>query len=447
MWRASDFWGDDLTNFLLLKQLGLREFLLAPIDVHRTPGHRLLTWLVFELAPMSFLGPVAVMLALHAGTLFYLHRSLRLAGAGGSGDAVLCCYAASPLIVFGMLWWAHAQHRMPYVLLDAFAIYHYLAWARGGASRHLAAFGTAIALGFAFYEKAALIPLHALAFAACAAPTELRARPLRFAGPALLAGAACAALSLGLAARTAGPPLSLDFVVATELAFLKMLASGALGVLLAPEYSGGSFDPNVRLAWVVALWGSLVGFSVWRARETALLWLALLAVLAVDYLPLALSDRVVVFGPVITRQYRFHYEELHLVVLFLGLICARAFRAPTQAGTKRVRVLGLAVAAAFVVLTPASLWLQEERSSTLGVHRRARLYLRNVRAGLAAIEEAEPRFRNGPLPPTLSGFSGGSDTRALIHLFEPRARFTPGEGPVYEVWFDGQVVRRSTETP
>ena len=323
VWSSTDFRDDDLDHFLLMQKVGFWQFLSMPIDVHHTPLHRLLTWLVYRASPMSFLPPLLIMLVLHGATLIYLYRSLRLIGAGGSADVVVCCYAASILVVFTMLWWAHAQHRMPYVLLDTFAVYHYLTWLKRGRPLELGWSFLGILLAFGFYEKAALIPLHMLVLGACAFPSDFR--PVRFGVPGRHSSWGAVG---GVFAEPAARQLrQFDVRSGRRPAERTGVHQDARERRIRNSARSGFRAKPFRAVRTPDVHRHRLGQPflpcLWRSRTAGILWIVMLATLVVDYLPIALSNRIAIFRGLILSQYRFHYEELHVVALFMGVIGAR----------------------------------------------------------------------------------------------------------------------------
>ena len=103
--RYTDFDNDDLDFLVIMKHSGFWSFVLTPADVHYVPLHQFLTWFAYQLAPMNYKVPVAILMAFHVGTLIYLGRSLRLLNAGQAGGLIVCAYAASGLVIFVLFWW------------------------------------------------------------------------------------------------------------------------------------------------------------------------------------------------------------------------------------------------------------------------------------------------------------------------------------------------------
>jgi hypothetical protein len=102
--RYSDFSNDDLSYLVIMKHSGFWQFVLTRAEVHYVPLHQLLTWLVFRVAPMNFAIPVGVLIVFHIGTLIYLARNLELLKACQADGLIACAYAASSLIIFGLVW-------------------------------------------------------------------------------------------------------------------------------------------------------------------------------------------------------------------------------------------------------------------------------------------------------------------------------------------------------
>lgn len=442
--RYSDFSNDDLDNLVLMRHTGFWAFVLMPTDVHYVPLHRLLSWLVYHIDPMNFGVAVTVLLAFHAGTLGCLWASLRRCGLHHARGLFVCAYAASGLIIYGLAWWAHAEHRVPYVFFDALAICQYLAWLDDGRRARLWLAALAFVLACGFYEKAVFIPLHMLVAGALVHGRCFVRRPWRLAWPPLgLALGSAAYVLVYLLLHPASAQATLAVALRGDLEFAKVLFTGALG--LGAE--GWHDVPAHGASWVLVLQlATALAMVVWSLRRGGGGWLAVLALLLVvmlDNLPIALSNRVAIFGLMSPHQYRFGYEELHLVVLFVGIWWARTVPVPASALRGRVAwATGFVFLLVFAVLQVADLRASRHaRWSSLWLQARSHAYLQQLRHGLATIAQPDPRFDNASTPGYLSIFRGTPDLRTLLPLFQAGVRFDDGAGPRYRVQPDGRVVR------
>lgn len=441
--RYSDFSNDDLDNLVLMRHTGFWEFVLMPTDVHYVPLHRLLTWLVYHIDPMAFGVPVTVMLAFHIGTLIYLAISLRLLGVGKASGLLVCGYAASGLVIYGLSWWAHAEHRAPYVFLDVCAICHYLAWLRKGRALHLWVAAVAFVLAFGFYEKAILIPLHMLVIGYLWQEARFRERPGRCGWPPFLfaIGSGIYVLTY-LLLHPASAQASLSQALRADIEFVKVLftAVSGMGVEVARDIPAHGW--SLQLVGILMIGSLMLAWSLWRGRGSWKVLLAMLLVLLLDDLPIAMSNRIAVFGLLSPHQYRFGYEELHLIALFVGVWWARtAIKPATATGRTLIWVAGFSMVIAFAGLNAINLRISRHTAwSGLWMMAYSHSYLAHLRQGLAKIANPEPVFENDPVPVYLSVFKITPDTRTLLPLFVPSVRFNVGAGPHYKVLQSGRIV-------
>lgn len=442
--RYSDFSNDDLDFLVIMKHSTFWHFVLTPIDVHVVPLHQLLSWLVYHISPMNFAVAVATLMVFHVGTLVYLGRSLQLLGAGQAGGLILCAYAACSLIIFGMVWWAHAEHRVPYVFCDVCVVYHFLAWLKDGRRFHLWIAAVAFVTAFGFYEKAVFIPMHMLVIGYLSDEARFRAQLRRVIWPPVLFALGSAVFVLAyLHFMPPGVHASPSQAIRADMEFMKVLFSGATGLSVELVHDVPIHGMSSRLAGVVLLGCAAATWSFWRGRGSWKILVAMLVVVLLDNLPIAMSNRVALFGLSIAHQYRFPYEELQLLVLFAGLWCARV--ALPDASEVRRRAAWLA--GFLVVLIYAGVNAHSERDNrqypmgTLWIMNQSHVYLRHLRRGLTQVTEPSPIFQNDKLPQYLAFYGRTPDTRTLLPLFIPDVRFDDHAKPRFEVLQNGRIER------
>lgn len=440
--RYSDFSNDDLDFLVIMKHSSFWHFVLTPADVHYVPLHQFLTWLAYHISPMNFTVAVAILMVFHVGTLIYLGRSLQLLNTGQAGGLILCAYAASSLIIFGLVWWAHAEHRAPYVFCDVCAIYHYLAWLRNGRRFHLWIAAVAFVAAFGFYEKAVFIPVHMLVIGYLGDEARFRGQFRKVAWPPMLFVLGSAAFILAYLqfippSVRAGVPQT----IRADLEFVKVLFAGAIGLGVDTVHDVPMHGMSLRLAGVLLLGGVAVIWSLWRGRRSWVILVAMFSVVLLDNLPIAMSNRVAWFGLAITHQYRFHYEELQVLALFAGLWVARVGVTPSS----EVRRRGAWLAGFLLVAIYAGVNAYNVRAcrhqplSPLWMMNQSHIYLRHLRRGLNQVVEPSPVFENDKLPRYLTLFEITPDTRTLLPLFIPDVRFDDSASPRYKVLPDGHV--------
>jgi hypothetical protein len=442
--KHSDFSNDDLDNFVLMRSMSFSQFLLTPAEVHYVPLHRFVSWLIYHIAPMDFSVAITVVVAFHIGTLIVIWRTLRLLQAGPAAGFIVCGYAASAVVVYGLIWWSHALHRAPYVFLDAWAIYSYLAWMRSGKRRHLFFIAVAFVTAFGFYEKAVLIPVHMLLLGYLSDENRFRTNARTFLAPplwALLGSVLFAMVYLLFNKGTVGSsPLA---AIRVDVEFAKTFFAAASGV--ATEDIGDVPEHGIspRLFCLIAMWGAAFLFSIWRGQGSWRVLLAMPCIVMLDYLPIVLPGRRSWMGLILAHQSRFGYEELHLLALLLGIWCSRiAIPSVIGAQRKAVWALGYALLIAYMAINLSYIRAgRHHPNGLLWVMNSSHNYLKNVRAGVAQIPGATPTFENDKVPRYLSVFWTTPDTRTMLPLFLPLARFDDTASPRYRVLQDGHIVQ------
>ena len=443
LWH-SDFTNDDLDYLVIMQHTGFWQFVLAPADVHYAPLHEVLTWLIYHISPMNFAVAVVVLMIFHIGTLIYLACSLRLLNAGQASGLIVCGYAACSLIVAGLAWWAHAEQRVPYVFLDVCAIYHYLAWLRSGRGAHLWIAALAFLAALGFYEKAVLIPFHMLVIGYLSDEARFRTQLRKTVWPLMLFALGSAAFILAyLHFLPASGRAALPVAIRADLEFVKVLLAAAAGLGVEAVHDVPIHGLSFRLAAVLLLLCAMFGWSLWRGRGSWKILPVMLLVLLFDYLPIAVSNRVAWYGLELPREYRYHYEELQLVALFVGIWCARVAAASVPVCRRKlVWLTGFTLLVAYAAINTVNSQMSRLKPlSWLWVMDHSHIYLEHLREDLAGIRDQAPVFENDKLPRYLTLFGFTPDTRTLLPLFEPNVRFDDAASPRYKVLQDGHIER------
>jgi hypothetical protein len=442
--RHGDFSNDDLDNFVLMQHMGFWEFFKTPTDVHYVPLHRLMSWVVYHVAPMNFSVAIAVLLAFHIGTLIFLARSLRLLRAGQTGGLIVCGYAASALIVYGLIWWAHAEHRAPYVFLDVFAIYSYLAWMERPRRRHLVLAVLAFVLAFGFYEKAVLIPVHMALIGYLGNERDFRVNARRWLTPPFLLLLGSSVYVLGYMLLNKGAVQSSPFqAIRADVEFVKAFFATASAISTEDVHDVPTYGMSLRLLCLIVAGSLVLGWSVRRGQGSWKVVLAAIFIVFLDDAPIVLSNRGSWIGFLVTHQARFGYEELHLLALLMGIWCYRIGIVGAMALHRRMAwSLGFGLMMVYAAVNVC--YVQWGRQHPLGLlwdMDQSRVYLRNLRAGLAQEAGDCPAFENDQTPHYLSLFRITPDTRTLLPLFLAQPKFDDMALPRCEVTQGGEVVR------
>lgn len=445
--RHSDFTNDDLDNFLLMRRMGFWSFVLTPTDVHFVPLHRLETWLVYHVAPMNFAVAVLVATAFHIGAIVYLFRILRLLGTGGIGYLIVTCYAASMMSLIGMIWWAHAEHRFPYVFFAVVAIYHYLAWLRFGGRWRVAVCLLAYLAGLGVYEMTVMVPAQMLVIGVLANPRGFRADWRRAAGLPFFLG--LVSVAYVVAYLTFAPPgvhAGIRAAVGADLEFIKMLGISISSILVYHRAPDAPIGWSVKTMLVAALWLALCIVTVLRNRRCLWLWAGLCGLVFLNFLPVAVSNRIYYFQLLLPHFYRFTFEELYLVAIFLGLILRESSSAgltmdAVQRHASRAPTYAALFVVSYAVANLVSLHACRPRLGSLLMQQQAHSYMGHLRHDLAKLPDARPGFERSPLPAYMSVFHLIHDAGAVVQLFVPQASIRqPATTAEYRVTSSGHVV-------
>jgi hypothetical protein len=441
---TGDFNNDDLDNFTTIRNGELLRLMVSPLHGHWSPFHRFSTWLVYTAAPMRFEVAVLMLMIFHAGTLAYLGATLRQFGLGLSGKVILCVYASCGLLLYGMIWWANAQLRVPHALLCAAAIFHYLAWLKGGRKLHLALAAGAFLIDLCVYQKSVLVPVYMGVIGFLAAPGKFRDAPVRAALlPLLLFLVSVAFVIAYMMLSKPQPHPGIAAFLSIQWSVFKAFIGALIGVT---SYDIDKLDEptTILMQWGVGLfWLSLLLVSLRLAPRTWKIWLAMLLMVGLDFLPLTSSSRTYFFGPLVAYSYRYHYESVYLVAIFAGLICASTLQSRAERGIVFLhkRVLAVAIVASYAVVNVVAVGLARSGSFEFDISRRCHAYMGNLRNGLAWIREPAPVFRDSEVPKYMAILVGPDKSSQIVPLFIPGARFDARAKSYYRVEGSGKVVQ------
>lgn len=443
---TNDFNNDDLDNFVVMRDGDLLRLMFSPLHGHWSPFHRFSSWLVYAVAPMRFEASLLVLIAFHLGTLAYLYATLRQFGLDLSARVIVCAYACCGLLLYGMIWWANAQLRVPHAMLCAAAIFHYLVWLKGGGRRHAVLSAAAFLLDLCVFQKAVLIPVYMLVVGFLAVPGRFRrgmAEAVRAAAlPSVLLAIAIAFVIVYMMMLPPQMRPGIALTLSVEWTVIKAFMAALLGVT-AYQVENVEGPTHVALLWVAgAFWLSMLLLSLRLAPRVWLVWVGMLFVVALDFLPLTTSNRTF-FGLLSAYSYRYHFETVYLVAIFCGLICAGVTAAWRERGKSlRSPALAIAIVAAYAGTNLVAVAMARAGSLEFDISRQAHAYMGNLREGLGGIGEPAPVFRDSSVPWYMSILVGPDWTRQIVPLFIPDARFDPAAQEYYLVLEDGKVVKK-----
>ncbi len=307
------------------------SYLLEGWHGHLMPGAFALVNILTGLAPLNYL-PVAIVDLVGQAALGLLVLRL-LSTMFRPRPAILVpftIFVLSPITLPAFLWWAASLNQLWGQIAMALMLLAHVHYHRTGRLRFGMAGVLALIGGLLFSEKVILmVPvvflLSLLYFTAGPPVTRLRAAVSR----SRLVWLAYLSVSVGyvvLYAATAQSPGTKDssLTIAVETAGTGLVRAVLPGVLGGPLTwtqvgAGGVAAPTdtfVVLSMLTAVLALL--FSIYRRARAIFGWLIILGYIAVDSTLLGIT-RATIIGPLIGAEYRYHSDEL-LIIVFFGTL-------------------------------------------------------------------------------------------------------------------------------
>jgi hypothetical protein len=423
--EVSVFNGDDITTSWQARTLPFQELLFTPIDVHTVPLHRVFTYLLSQLAPLNDRVALAVMLALHLGSVWLLYRTLEAVRPSLTNVFVSACYATFVHLGPLFTWWVASVHRLPFLCCLGGAVWAYVLFRRRPSLKLALLVILGLVAGLGFFEKAMFIP-----FVLCGVEVGLRftnpGERTEWKKPVLLLGAELILVALYMAwwrhttsgemgAVTTDPEYLLQY---SRLSWA-MLMSGVVGNVNGGQWLG------------VVVTGALVVGSCALYPRNAVLFLIAGALAWASLVSTGLpTSRATIWGVLATLGSRYYPDVMYVVCIFAGIALSNAASALSvrRPLTPRLESIAAALSFALLGLLATNSYVNGARAIRDDVNNgRMRKYLDNVRAGIGRIEREHGRllFIDGMLPQELQLFR---DVRAhhktLLVALGTNARIT-----------------------
>jgi hypothetical protein len=289
-----------------------------------------------------------------------------------------------------------------------------------------------------------LIPVHLLLMGYLADECRFRQRAKAWLVPIawMLLGSLCYVL-VYLQTHKGVVSASPFLAIRADLEFAKVFFATAAGTGTEDSHDLPIQGFPIRLLCVVAVGCAA---TLWGARRERGSWkvpLAALLLVLLDNLPIALSNRSTWMGLPMMHQTRFGYEEWHLLAVLAAIWCKRTGVENALAVRRKVAWgMGFALVLAYGAVGASYVKSgRHHRISLLRIMDQSHRYLDNLRTGIAPLGDGTPVFQNDRVPSYLSLFRITPDTRTLLPLFLPHARFDDTAVPRYMVLGDGRIVR------
>ena len=444
--QRSHFQDDDFVVFRDVFTQSLGQFLLQPSDLHFIPLHRLAGLLIYSIAPLNFDLALAVMGALHLLSVWMLYRTLDLLSPSLLNGPLTVLWGTSIYVGAILLWWTAGIARFPCILLSIAAVYQFIMFRMTGSMVRLAMTGTCLVLASAFFSKGLLIPgLLGAVELALFPDTPRRQLTRNLAAIGALGGVAVAyriLSNLVIADTFHSQPVN----VTEQLEGLRIagmiLSQGVAGLLWSHPLSVGNW-------LVLGIWFVCFLASVLVDRFNGVVWVLGVSVVAVNFLAITLSPRMV-FGPIVVTVERYYPDVIFVVVLFAKLLAERMTRRMTVPTGRR---LSAGVAIAWVAVLLASVQSQETFRQILTFPLYVsvplkRAYVENLKGDLAEIRtkhEGVLRFAPGATPRWLLGFfQSVGDYSKFLPIFDRAVEVSQDGVCVYRLGADGKIEKPPT---
>jgi hypothetical protein len=389
--RHSSFfgWGDDIGGFWLAKSLPFFRYLGSPIDVHRVPLLRLVSYAIFRAAPLRFEPAEAVLVACHVAGCVFLFAALQEIRKTPVNYALVAWCGVNPYLGSQLFWWTAGAARLPYILCSNAATYAYLRFRANGTRRSFVWVIACVVVSLGFFAKGILIPVYlgalelALRFGEKGHPRD-GARP-RTVWPLLAILGVISALYF-VAWRAATPAWLRE--ASRDPSFLfqymalswKVFGLGTAGFLVE--------DAERAAIWVYAAWSLVTIVSVVRFRAGGVAWSLGVAVISVSIYSGTSAARAHAAGPFMAISGDRYYFELAPVLVLFVAAALRGFRweSARYVVAKHALVGWTAAAAAVVVfgLLAAHSYRSTERlfENSYSDFNESKVFFDNLREGL-----------------------------------------------------------------
>jgi hypothetical protein len=447
--RNSHFLTDDFAGFYLVETEPFLKVALTPIDVHFVPLHRFVNQLIHPIAPLDFGVALAVLAVFHGIAVVTLYATLRQLKDSPVNAVLVFFYATNVYLGVLFLWWTSGLHRLPYIAFAIATVYHYVKYRRGRSRRSLLFAAACFAAALGFYSKAALIPATLLGVEVCL----LRGTPRRqLAGNLLvistfLAAAVLYAILTRAMIDSAFTQVHLDagFLLDFERRSFAILSEGVFGVV----YWGLAKPVNAVL---FAFWLGFIAYTIAKEPKNAVVWIAGVVLVAMNVAVIAVSHRTVRFGLSMANSYRYYFELMFLVVLFVGMalhnLPPRA-RPSFFTRNPRWRPAWLALAGCLLAMMALMSFFRFEALLDTPRYRRhlqAKEFVENLTAGLdelradrredfAFVDGLAPRFLTGKTAAHIRRYSD------FLTVFDFDVRFGTAAPRLYRITETGKVRR------
>lgn len=444
-------WQSD--DFLILQDAArggyTYAFLVSQAIAHFSPGHRLVSLVLFREAPFDHDFALAFLLVVQACSVVLVQRIVRwFAGPVWWSYALALAYGLSPIVFQALEWFTAGLLVLPSAALWLASLHAYLNWRRTGRRAWLIWSVVAFAGSLAFYVKAVLVPVYlvlvrVLLLDDTRSVRENARRAAREWRVWALYGTVAGLWLVLYTTRTYTQPWQAGSLAETltfaRVAWLETVVPGALGLRISGEEAWSR--TLLILLGQAALVAAIV-LSVRRRRAAWRPWVLLGIGFALG--TVTLLPRLADFAPeVIGRTLRYQTDVLGLVPVVLAAAFARRGAVERRPRPGLWRVAGGVVAVA-AVCSAAVLSMDAISDESPG--RESKRWLANVTADVERLQAGGTTVTllDKPMPRSFlpgwirEGSEGESD---VLPLFLDDLRFDAVADPTFRVRRDGRLER------
>jgi hypothetical protein len=438
------FYGDDYSGFALALTEPFAKGLLVPVGGQVVPLARALNFAFFHVAGLSYDAALLLLSALHCVGMLYIYRALELSKRTPFNAVLVALYACFVYTWIQLGWWIAGLERVPFVACAAAALFYYLRYRTADARRDLVVACACSLVALGFYSKGLLIPL-------CFVGVDLAREPRGTFRRNLVPWSVAAALfvvevAISLSLHRAAGILDHAFDNA-NFAGISMFVRLGVG-FYASALFGLALDVHgdARVVPVALAWLGLIAYTIYRNPHVVVAWCVLVALVVLNLLLIAVSNRVGVFGAVMAFEGRYYWELCFFTFVIFGLIVhqvppplgdAASIPSPVRRG---LPALGGVLLVAYAVVSYRS--FSTTAFSLSDALPRTRRFMANLGADLARLDTAGSHpLVDGDLPLYVIGFDLTFRKHSqLLALMGAHVEFAPAEDAELRITESGRIV-------
>jgi hypothetical protein len=389
IWQNSHFIGDDISHIDNMLKMSSLHYLLAPIDVHFVPLHKLASFLIYKISPFDFRVALGFMVAGWIITILITYRVLIRLTSNRAAWIILFIFGANQFWIYNLMWWSSAMHRLPYLLFQAATLLYYLRYRENKHIREALFCIVMQICAVGFFEMAVIYPLVLAALEVCLAFMERRFSRVGIKLCLVMAAISMLYMTWYLVfapvERTA-PGINILNTVSVVFLFIIHLSSMLLLLPIDQSWS----------IWVsCTFWFGLAIFYIWRRPGSMLPIAILLVLLLMNFAIVSIGRNIPLLCLSFTPSAfnRFYLDQLVIIGIFSALVIGRHANGnpPVLLNWRRYGVYAMSLM--FIILYPIASYQTSKLlllDDDYSVHRKTRNFMVNIRQSLQELSTAQP---------------------------------------------------------